>query len=334
MKPMEQLQQLASLEQKAHFQHKLKESSHFPLKSRKIEILQINVGRLCNLQCKHCHVEASPMREESMDRPVFEKCLDILHHSDIATIDITGGAPEMNPHLEWFIKEVARLERRLIVRSNMVILTSPAYRHFIDIYAQNNVEVVGSMPHFSPDGTDKQRGDGVFDKIIRVIKELNKRGYGQENSPLQLDLVHNPVGAFLPASQSDLEHEYKRKLKDEYGVKFNKLFTITNMPIGRYLEYLLKSDNFEDYMETLVNAYNPAAVENVMCRSTISVAWDGTLFDCDFNQMLKLPVNHGSPTHINQFDLEQLDSRQIVIANHCFGCTAGSGSSCQGATTE
>jgi radical SAM/Cys-rich protein len=333
MNTKEQLQQLSSLEEIAHFRDKLKETSHFPLKSKKIEIFQINVGRLCNLNCKHCHVEAGPQRTESMTRHTFEKCLEILRASDIPTVDITGGSPEMNPNLEWFITKVSKLNRRVIVRSNFVILLLPKFQRFLDIYADNKVEVVGSLPHFKPDQTDQQRGKGVFERCIRVMKSLNERGYGKEGSGLHLHLVHNPVGAFLPASQTDLEFEYKKRLLQEHGVKFNNLFTITNMPIGRYLEYLMKSDNFGDYMEVLSNAYNPSAVDNVMCRSTISVAWDGTLFDCDFNQMLGLPVDHGAPNHIDCFNINQLDSRKIVIANHCYGCTAGAGSSCQGATT-
>lgn len=334
MNPKEQLRRLNALDETAHFLDKLKESSQFPLKSRKIEILQLNVGRVCNLNCKHCHVEAGPDREETMPRHIFEKCLDILKNSDVGTVDITGGAPEMNPNLKWFIAEVSRLNRRLMVRSNFVILLEPDFREFIDIYANHNVELIGSMPHYQPEKTDLQRGQGVFDKCIRVMKELNKRGYGKEGDQLILSLVHNPVGAFLPGSQADLEYEYKKRLQQEYGVFFNNLYTITNMPIGRYLEYLLRSENFNDYMQVLANAYNPCAVENVMCRSTISVSWDGVLYDCDFNQMLGLPVNHGAPDHIEHFDLNLLDSREIVIANHCFGCTAGTGSSCQGATTD
>ena len=276
-----------------------------------------------------------------MSREIFQKCLDIVKNSNIPTVDITGGAPEMNPNLEWFIKEVTKLshgaaptqKKRLIVRSNLVILLADKFKHFIDLYAENGVEVVASMPHFNQGQTDVQRGDGVFDKLIRVIKLLNEKGYAQEGSKLQLNLVHNPVGSYLPGSQQDLEHEYKTHLKEGYDVTFNNLFAITNMPIGRYLEYLMRSENFEDYMQSLVNSYNPGAVDNVMCRSTISVDWQGTLFDCDFNQMLGMSVNHGTPNHINNFDLNKLDTREIVIANHCYGCTAGTGSSCQGATT-
>ncbi|MCP5046737.1 MAG: radical SAM/Cys-rich domain protein [bacterium] len=333
MNQEEQLQRLRSLEVANHFPYKLKESSQFPLKSRKIDIFQINVGFLCNLKCKHCHVEAGPEREELMARPVFGKCLEILENSDIGTVDLTGGAPEMNPHLEWFIKEVSKLKRRLIVRTNFVVLVVPKYRHFVDVFAENQVEVVGSVPHFTAGQTNVQRGDLVFERTIKAIKALNEMGYGQEGSPLLLNLVHNPVGAFLPGSQEDLEYEFKHRLMQDHGVTFNQLFTITNMPIGRYLEYLDRSDNFDEYMETLVDAYNPNAVHNVMCRDTLSVRWDGKLFDCDFNQMLNLPVDHGAPNHIMNFDLKQLDTRRIVTANHCFGCTAGAGSSCQGATT-
>jgi radical SAM/Cys-rich protein len=279
-------------------------------------------------------VEAGPDRNEMMPRHIFEKCLHIIKGSAIGTVDITGGAPEMNPHLEWFLGEVSTLNRRLIVRSNLVILADPQYRDFIDVYTRYGVEVVGSLPHTNSHQTDLQRGGKVFETCIAVMKEFNRRGYAKEGGPLQFHLVHNPVGAYLPASQANLEYEYKKRLRQEHGVEFNNLFTITNMPVGRYLEYLLRSENFEEYMQVLANAYNPCAVENVMCRSTISVAWDGMLFDCDFNQMLGLPVDHGAPDHIDGFDLNLLDTREIVIANHCFGCTAGSGSSCQGATAE
>jgi radical SAM/Cys-rich protein len=332
MNPEEQLGILNKWGGETHFTGKLKESSQFPLKPGKIEILQMNIGRICNLRCKHCHVEAGPDRKEVMPRPIFEKCLETLKNSSIATVDITGGAPEMNPHLEWFIKEVSRLKRRLLVRSNFVILLEPGYRKFIDIYADNGVEVIGSLPHYLPEKTDQQRGSGVFANFIQVMKALNKKGYGQEGQNLILSLVHNPVGAFLPGAQADLEYEYKQRLLRQYGVVFTNLYTITNMPIGRYLEYLLKSENFYDYMEVLANAYNPCAVEKVMCRSTVSVSWEGILYDCDFNQVLGLPVNHGTPDHIDGFDPDLLASREIVISNHCFGCTAGTGSSCQGAT--
>lgn len=333
MQVKDQIEQIKHIGDNLPFSEKIKEDHKSPLKANKIEILQINIGKRCNLHCKHCHVEAGPTRTEIMSKDILEKCLDILINSDISTIDITGGAPEMNPNLEWFITEVSKLNRRLIIRSNLVILLEPEYKKFIDIYTDNKVEVVTSLPDYVEDKSERQRGSGTFHKALEVIKILNQKGYGQKNSDLVLDIVHNPVGAYLPGSQSGLEHEYHHQLKNKYDIEFNTLFCITNIPIGRYLEYLIKSGNYEDYINELINAYNPNAVDNVMCKSTLSVGWDGKLYDCDFNQMLELPVDHGAPDEIKDFDLIKLNKREIMINNHCYGCVAGSGSSCQGATT-
>lgn len=330
MDPAEQCAHLARVPGAVSFEDKLRK----PMFADGIQILQLNVGRRCNLACKHCHVEAGPHRQEVMGRPVFEKSLEILSQYPIDTIDITGGAPEMNPHLQWFIEASAKLGRRLMVRSNLSILLDPEYRHYIDVYADNQVEVVTSLPDYQAVRTDRQRGQGVFDRIIQVMQELNRKGYGQPGSKLVLDLVYNPVGAYLPGSQEALTHEYKRQLANKHGIVFNQLYCLSNCPVGRYLEYLIRSENYEDYMTELINAFNRSAVEGVMCRSTLSVAWDGGLYDCDFNQMLALPVNHGAPTHIDIFDFEKLKRRQIVTANHCYACTAGAGSSCQGALHE
>lgn len=327
MEPKEQLNHLAHVPGDVSFGDKIQE----PLFADGIQILQLNVGRRCNLKCKHCHVEAGPERTELMDRRVFEKCLEIVSKHDIDTVDITGGAPEMNPNLPWFIKEVSKLGRRLLVRTNLMILREPQYRRFLDLYTDHKVEVVTSLPDYHPERTDRQRGRGVFDAVIGVMKELNQRGYGQPDGKLVLDLVYNPVGAYLPGSQEALTQEYKKKLAEAYGVTFNQLFCLTNCPVGRYLEYLVRTDNYEDYMTDLINAFNWSAVSSVMCRHTLSVAWDGKLYDCDFNQMLSMPVNHGAPSHIDIFSFDQLKARQIVIANHCYACTAGAGSSCQGA---
>ena len=327
MDPSDQRHYLAHVPGNVSFRDKISR----PLYAQDIQILQLNVGRRCNLSCKHCHVEAGPQRNEVMDRPVFEKCLEIVNRYDIGTIDITGGAPEMNPHLSWFISEAAKLERRLLVRSNLVILLEEGYQSFLDLYADNRVEVVTSLPDYHALRTDRQRGQGVFDRVIRAMQALNRKGYGQPDSGLILDLVYNPVGAYLPGSQEALTYEYKRRLQQEHGVVFNQLFCLTNCPVGRYLEYLIRTENYDDYMIELIGAFNWAAVENVMCRTTLSVGWDGKLYDCDFNQMLAMTVNHGAPSHIDIFDFDQLRGRQIVIANHCYACTAGCGSSCQGA---
>ena len=331
---MHTVEQLNVLEKNAELQP-FKRAVGQPLYAKSLEILQLNVGKRCNLSCKHCHVEAGPDRTEVMSRETLQTCLDILsRHPSIHTVDITGGSPEMNPHLEWFLQEVSSLGRRILVRSNLLILLEDEYAHFLDLYAQVGAEVVGSLPAYRGQVTDRQRGAKSFERIIEAIALLNHRGYGREQSGRKLHLVHNPVGAFLPGSQQALEHEYRSKLQQDYGVFFTTLFSLTNCPVGRYLEYLVQSDNFQEYMDTLAQAFNPQAVEQVMCRSTLSVGWDGTLYDCDFNQMLGLQVNHGAPDRLEQFDFSQLSSRRIVLGNHCYCCTAGSGSSCQGELVE
>lgn len=330
MKSKEQLDCLAQVPGNISFDEKLKR----PLLAESIDILQLNIGRRCNLMCRHCHVAAGPHRLEQMDRPVFEKALEILKDYPIGTVDITGGAPEMNSNLPWFIKKVSKLNRTLMVRSNLCILLEKKYEHYLDLYTQHKVEIISSLPDLGTERTDRQRGKGVFENIIKVLKKLNQRGYGTPGGELKLHLVYNPVGAYLPGSQNALTQEYKKQLAERYGIVFNQLFCLTNFPVGRYLEFLIRTENYEDYMTELINAFNGSAVSNVMCRNTLSVAWDGTLYDCDFNQMLSLPVNHGAPDHIDIFDFEQLKSRQIVTANHCFACTAGAGSSCQGALNE
>jgi radical SAM/Cys-rich protein len=326
MQPTEQLEYLAHVPGDLDFAKKVPE----PVVAESLEIMQLNVGRRCNLTCKHCHVEAGPHRTELMQRPVFEKCLEILAAHPIGTIDITGGAPEMNPCMPWFIAEAAKLKRRLIVRTNLTILLEEPYRSLIDIYQDNKVEIVTSLPDYHAGRADRQRGQGVFDKVIRMMRELNQRGYGQPDSGLLLHLVYNPVGAYLPGSQEALAAEYRQRLAAEQQVAFNQLFCLTNCPVGRYLEYLIRTENYAEYMAELINAFNLPAVAHVMCRTTLSVGWDGKLYDCDFNQMLALPVNHGAPAHIDVFDFDLLKNRQIVVANHCYACTAGAGSSCQG----
>jgi radical SAM/Cys-rich protein len=301
-----------------------------PLESVSVEILQINIGYRCNLECKHCHVEAGPHRTEIMSKTVMEQCLKILKAHPIPTIDITGGTPEMHPEFRGFLQECAALKRRLMVRTNGVILLENGYETFVDLYARNRVEVVASMPHTDPQMTNRQRGEGTFVRLIEAIRILNGKGYGQSGTGLILNLVHNPSGAYLPGTQASLEASYRQTLKEKYGIVFNQLFCITNMPIGRYLEYLRRTDNYEDYMAALVHAFNPAALKRVMCTTTLSVAWDGRLYDCDFNQVLGLTTDHGAPNHISAFDMCALAKRRIVIGNHCYGCTAGAGSSCQG----
>lgn len=301
------------------------------LKPTNPTIFQINIGKLCNQSCAHCHVDAGPDRkEENMDRTTLETCLAIIKKHHFKTVDITGGAPEMNPNFRWFIESLSALDVEIIVRCNLTIIV--AHEKYYDLpvfFAKHNVYVVSSLPYFSKSRTDAQRGDGVFEDSIRALLQLNKVGYGQENSDLKLDLVYNPSGTFLPGDQTSLESEFKRQLDRKYGIHFNNLLVITNLPISRFLDYLLEQNRYSDYMTQLIEAFNPAVVPNLMCRNTLSVSWDGYIYDCDFNQMLDLKVSSKS-LHISSFNYDDLLSRSILINNHCYGCTAGSGSSCGG----
>jgi len=302
-----------------------------PLEATGIEIFQINVGKFCNQTCRHCHVDAGPERTEQMTRETAELCIRALARTDIPTVDITGGAPELNANFRWLVQEVRALGRHVMDRCNLSVLLVKPQERLAEFLAEQGVEIVASLPYFRSAQADAQRGDGVFEKSIEALRRLNALGYGVENSGLTLNLVHNPVGAFLPPAQKSIEAQFKRELARTHGITFNNLYTITNMPISRFLEFLLASGNFEGYMERLANAFNPAAARAVMCRNTISIGWDGTLYDCDFNQMLDLPVTAGMPRHIRDFDASSLGRRRIVTANHCYGCTAGAGSSCGGA---
>ena len=303
------------------------------LEPRTIDVFQINVGRVCNQTCRHCHVDAGPDRRETMTRETMALCIAALAKTSIPTVDITGGAPEMNPHFRWLVEEVARLDRHVIDRCNLTILETPSHRDLPEFFARHRVEVVCSLPHVDAAKTDRQRGDDVFAKSITALRRLNAIGYGDGRSGLRLVLVANPTGAFLPGDQGALESTYRTTLAERWGINFDELICITNMPISRYLEWLVESGNLESYMELLVRSYNPAAVPGVMCRNTISIGWDGTLYDCDFNQMLELPVEERAPRHVRDFDIAVLERRRIVVDRHCFGCTAGAGSSCGGATT-
>jgi radical SAM/Cys-rich protein len=316
------------------FQEKIGSMGLYPLRPTGIDILQVNLGYMCNQTCKHCHVDAGPDRKEIMTVQTMEACLDVLRATDIQTVDLTGGAPEMNPNFRWFVEQIRALGRHVMVRCNLTILTvNPKYRELPGFYRDHKVEVISSLPFYSASHTDRQRGDGVFERSIEALQMLNAVGYGHPGSDLTLNLVYNPNGAFLPAGQSQLERDFKRQLEQRHGVLFNSLFCITNMPISRFLEYLIVSGNYDEYMEKLVNAFNPAAAYGVMCRNTLSVGWDGWLYDCDFNQMLELKVDAPTSAHISQFDKDLLGRREIVVNRHCFGCTAGAGSSCGGITT-
>jgi radical SAM/Cys-rich protein len=305
------------------------------LETDRIEVLQVNVGKLCNQTCAHCHVDAGPDRTEKMTRETAESVVELLRRHPIPTLDITGGAPELNPAFRYLVEEASALGRKIIDRCNLTVLLLRSQRDLAEFLAEHKVEVVASLPSFRSSGTDAQRGEGVFEKSIEALRRLNALGYGGGNgNGLALNLVHNPVGAFLPGNQTSLERDYKRELESRYGVVFNGLYTITNMPISRFLEFLERSGNLERYMEMLVNAFNPAAVAGVMCRTHLSVGWDGTLYDCDFNQMLDLPTGNGSPRTLSELLESGNLHREIVTARHCYGCTAGAGSSCGGTVAE
>ena len=313
------------------FAKKIAATNQFPLRPKKLEILQINMGYMCNQVCAHCHVDAGPDRKEIMTKKTMQECLNVIKETGAHTLDLTGGAPEMNPNFRWFVEEAAKLGiNDFIVRSNLTIIRANKKFHDLpEFFKKHTIHVVSSMPHWTRGKTDKQRGDGVFDKSIQALQELNAVGYGIPGSDLKLDLVYNPSGAFLPGNQKALENDFKKALREEFNINFNSLFAITNLPISRFLDYLIASENYEDYMYALVEAYNPEAVKNVMCTNTLSVSWDGWLFDCDFNQMLNLKVA-SKVNHISAYNEKLIQNRNIIINQHCYGCTAGAGSSCQG----
>lgn len=316
------------------FKNKIEQSGFYPLKPSQIEIFQVNIGYMCNQVCKHCHVDAGPDRKEIMTRETMQLCLDALSKTNIKTLDITGGAPEMNPDFRWFVSEAHRLGvPEIIVRSNLtIIVANPTYRVVPEFFREHRVRVCSSLPFYTSGKTDRQRGEGVFNDSIEALRLLNSVGYGKKDTGLILDLVYNPVGAFLPGDQLQLERDFKKELKQHFDIDFNNLFTITNIPISRFLDFLIESGNYQDYMEKLIAAHNPAAVAGVMCRNTISVDWQGNLYDCDFNQMLGLKISEAPKGHVSEFNLAALQQREIRIGQHCYACTAGAGSSCQGAT--
>jgi radical SAM/Cys-rich protein len=312
------------------FEDAVVEAGLAPLESLGITTLQINLGKLCNQTCKHCHVDAGPDRREVMTRETMEACLRVLEATDIPVVDLTGGAPEMNPDFRWLVERVRALGRRVIDRCNLTILMVGGMRDLPGFLATQRVTIVASLPSFLARNTDAQRGERVFDTSIAALARLNELGYGREGSGLELNLVFNPTGAFLPGRQESLEADFRRELWERYGVAFNHLYAITNMPINRFLEFLLRTGQYEAYMERLVSAFNPVAASEVMCRTMLSVGWDGRLHDCDFNQMLELPLSDGLPRHIADFDPRRLARRTIATGLHCYGCTAGAGSSCGG----
>lgn len=314
------------------FAQKLAEHS-LPLRHAKTEVLQINVGKLCNLVCVHCHVNAGPNRKEIMTRQTIDRIIDWLALTDIPTVDLTGGAPEMIPDFKYLIERLKKLtpSRHVIDRCNLTILLEPGYDAYASFLAQHRIEIIASMPCYSPENVNAQRGEGVFDRSIKGLQVLNSLGYGIEPD-LPLHLVYNPNGAFLPAPQQELEADYKRELQEHFRIVFNKLFTITNLPIARFASYLKNNNKLADYMALLNDAFNPGTVSGLMCRNTINVSWTGEVFDCDFNQMLKMQwLEKGRGLSLWDIDPAHVENREILTGDHCFGCTAGAGSSCGGA---
>jgi radical SAM/Cys-rich protein len=316
------------------FARKLAEHA-LPLRHARTEILQINVGKLCNLTCIHCHVNAGPKRKEIMTRATIDQLIDWLAKTDIPTVDLTGGAPEMIPDFKYLVERLKSLTppRHIIDRCNLTILLEPGYEDYADFLARHEIEIIASMPCYSPANVNAQRGNGVFDASITALQLLNSLGYGIVPN-LPLHLVYNPNGAFLPGPQEELEADYKRELKDHFGIVFNKLYTITNLPISRFASYLKNNNLLGDYMALLNDAFNPATVNGLMCRNTINVSWQGEVFDCDFNQMLKMQWSRDGGSqglHLWEVDSAQVENREIQTGDHCFGCTAGAGSSCGGA---
>jgi len=312
------------------FENKIAKFGHQGLQSREIEILQVNLGLRCNQQCIHCHLEASPLRTEMMDWPVMELILEAAKSTNCQLVDLTGGAPELNPHFRHFIRVLRQKGHRVQVRTNLTVLEEPGMEEIPDFFQEHQVQLVASLPCYLEENVCAQRGERVYEKSIAAIRRLNALGYCS-NPDLSLQLVYNPGGPFLPPPQSALEGDYRRELANRFGITFSRLLTITNMPLGRFRNELERQDQRESYLRLLRNSFNPQTVPGLMCRKQLSVGWDGTLYDCDFNLALGLPVNHGAPDHIKNFRPEDLRARRIVTGEHCFGCTAGAGSSCGGA---
>ncbi|MBS7622258.1 arsenosugar biosynthesis radical SAM protein ArsS [Candidatus Bathyarchaeota archaeon] len=298
----------------------------------KAEVLQINLTKSCNQVCSHCYVDAGPFRTEKMDWNTLSACISFLRSSDIGRVEITGGAPELNPNFEELIESIFNMKRSIVVRSNLTVLLEPGKAHLIDFYKRNRVELYCSLPCYTKENVDKQRGEGVFERSIRALRLLNEVGYGKDPS-LVLNLVYNPGGAFLPPPEPELEMEYKRVLHEEFGIVFNHIITLTNMPINRFERWLRAEELYERYLSLLYENFNPATLERLMCRYYLNVGWDGRIYDCDFNQMLGLEIcdpQTGRPLTIDSVDPQSLEGISIHTGAHCYGCTAGRGSSCRG----
>ncbi len=306
-----------------------------PLRRARIESLQINLGKLCNQACLHCHVDAGPKRTEIMGRATVDLALDLVRAADVHTVDITGGAPELNPSFRYVVKTLRDEGRQVIDRCNLTVLFESGQEDLAEFLALMGVEIIASLPCYSEENVTKQRGQGVYDKSIRALRILNALGYGQDDSGLMLNLIYNPAGPHLPPPQQQLEADYKRELGTHFGLVFNQLYTITNMPIARFAHSLERDRQLDAYLRLLADAFNPATVESLMCRSQVSVSWDGFMYDCDFNQMLNLTLGQTEPLRLGEQSADELvralERRAIVVGSHCYGCTAGAGSSCGGA---
>ena len=307
------------------FHRKVSEVLLAPLVSARPQNLQVNVGYLCNMSCKHCHVKAGPNRSEVMEKATIDQVLDVIRKQDIQTLDITGGAPEMNPHLMYLVMQAKTTGCHVIVRSNLTIYFEDGYEQFPDFYQEHNVEITASLPYYLDSNVDRVRGEGTFGKSIEAIERLNRLGFGNGNGR-KLNLVYNPAGTFLATEQKSLEEDYRRELGKRYGITFDHLYVFSNMPIGRFRNHLENTGSLAKYLKTLEDSFNPATLGGLMCRQLISVGWDGSLYDCDFNQVLGLPIHDSCPRHIRDFDYERLAGREIRVGDHCYGCTAGQGS--------
>lgn len=336
--PGEQLKVLNQLKIPGHvldFDKALGEAGWPKLTRDELAVFQINIGKLCNMTCRHCHVDSGPDRvDANMDRETVEHCLEALDKTDAHTVDLTGGAPELNPNFRYLVDQAVARGKHVIDRCNLTVLLTPKMRDLPEWFAERGVEVVCSLPHYAMRNTDAQRGDGTFNKSLKALKRLNAAGYGKGDPNRVLTLMSNPAGAFLNGDQAKMENEWKSTLQRRYGVSFDRLFALNNMPISRFLEWLLETGNLEAYMERLLQAFNPSTISGLMCRNTISISWDGYIYDCDFNQMLDMRLRESGdkPMHIRSFDPDVFRQMRVQTERHCFGCTAGSGSSCGGAT--
>ncbi len=323
---------LPSFTEELSFNRALEKHSLGPLARMRARTLQVNVGKFCNMACHHCHVDAGPKRTEQMSRAVSDRVIELLAHDpEIDVVDLTGGAPELNPSFRHLVNAARGLGRRVIDRCNLTVVLEPGQEDLPEFLAAHDVEVVASLPCYQAKNIEKQRGRGVFDKSIQALQRLNQLGYGKPGSRLKLSLVYNPVGATLPPEQAQLEAQYRDELSGRFGIDFHNLLTITNMPINRFAHALERFGGLEAYMSVLVNHFNRSTVSDLMCRTLVSVSWDGRLFDCDFNQMVELPLGGGTRTVWEIDSLDELTGAPVATAAHCYGCTAGAGSSCSGA---